>query len=114
MKFPRFRKPEHWSPRVIRGRCGAFCRSRGGTGCRAWPVRGEKRCVVHGGIKGKLSPEGRRAISEASKREWRKWRQQVGLNPDWRYGSTWLSRRKRETAAAYIERHGPWKPEETR
>jgi hypothetical protein len=88
----------------MRGRCGAYARSRGHA-CRNWPVRGEKRCACHGGIKGELSPEGRKAISEASKREWRTWRQERGLSPDWRYGSTWLSRRKRETAADWIARN---------
>ena len=47
------------------------------------------------------------AISEASKREWRKWRASRHLPENWRYGSAWLSRRKRETAADYIAEHGP-------
>jgi hypothetical protein len=75
-------------------------------------VRGKTRCRLHGGADQELSPEGRKAISEASKREWAKWREQIGLDPDWRYGSTWLSRRKRETAADWLAKHGRWKPEE--
>jgi hypothetical protein len=54
-----------------------------------------------------VTAEGKARVGEASAREWRKWRQQVGLDPDWRYGSTWLSRRQRETAADWVAKHGP-------
>jgi hypothetical protein len=62
------------------------------------------RCYLHGGVPSELSEAGRNAISEASKREWAKWRADRGLDPSWRYGRTWLSRRKRETAADAIAR----------
>ena len=67
---------------------------------------------MHGGpSKGPVTPEGKARVGEASRREWAEWRRQVGLDPGWRYGSTWLSRRQRETAASHIERHGRWQPE---
>lgn len=100
-KRPRHPKPKNWRPNFSGGRCGAWAGSVK-RGCQRWPTRGHRRCRLHGGVDQELSPEGRKAISEASKREWAKWRQQVGLDPDWRYGSTWLSRRKRETAADYV------------
>jgi hypothetical protein len=70
-------------------------------------VRGKTRCRFHGGVDQELSEAGRQAISEASKREWAKWREAMGLDPSWRYGSTWLSRRQRETAADALVRKKP-------
>jgi hypothetical protein len=63
------------------------------------------RCYVHGGAStGPKTLEGRKRISDMRKAEWAKWREQMGLDPSWRYGKTWLSRRKRETAADRLAR----------
>jgi hypothetical protein len=75
-------------------------------------MKGRTRCRLHGGAAQELSEAGRKAISEASKREWAKWREERSLPTTWRYGKTWLSRRKRETAADYIAKHDGRKPEE--
>jgi hypothetical protein len=104
VKRPRYPKPRDWRPRVIRGRCGAWSRSKHAA-CTAWPIRGQKRCRVHGGIKGELSDAGRKVISEASQREWREWRAERGLPETWRYSD---SRRRggRQTAAQWLAEHG--------
>ena len=41
-----------------RRRCGA--RTRGGGACRSAPVRGRRRCRMHGGAKGTGAPRGNR------------------------------------------------------
>ena len=46
-------------------RCGAKTRS--GTPCRSWPVRGRRRCRMHGGRStGARTPEGLARIAAAS------------------------------------------------
>lgn len=41
-----------------RRRCGA--RTRGGGACRSAPVRGRRRCRMHGGARGSGAPRGNR------------------------------------------------------
>ena len=67
------------------------------------------RCRHHGGKStGPRTPEGKRRVGEASKREWVKHRAALGLPPDWRYVQ---SRRRggRQTAAQWL---AATKPEE--
>jgi hypothetical protein len=117
-RFKPKKKPANWKrPQTSRARkglcCGAFSR-RTGRECRQAPEWPSPRCRQHGGRStGPKTEAGRKVISEMRKREWAEWRQQVGItDPDWRYGSTWLSRRRRETASDYLAKHGRWKPEE--
>jgi hypothetical protein len=120
MTVRNYAKPPGWTPGKdtskprVGSYCGAWLRKQG-RGCRQQPERPSGRCRLHGSKStGPRTPEGKARVSAAVKSAWREWRRQVGLNPDWRYGSTWLSRRKRETAADHIARHGPWKPDEVR
>jgi hypothetical protein len=46
-------------PRSRRQTCGAKARTRGGAPCQTAPVRGKKRCRMHGGLStGPRTPEG--------------------------------------------------------
>lgn len=100
-----------------RGRyCGAWARSRARP-CHAYPMKGGVRCRLHGGfgISGPKTAEGKARIAEAQRKAWARTREQLGLPPEWRSTANQVSRQKRErlglTAAAYIAKHGPWKPE---
>ena len=56
--------------------CGA--KTRRGTRCLCKPVYGRRRCKFHGGMSLKprapLTEAGKKAISEAQKRRWQRWR----------------------------------------
>jgi hypothetical protein len=111
-RFKGKKKPPGWKgqkrSRARKGICcGAFSR-RTGRECRMLPVRPGGRCRLHGGLNtGPASPEGKRAVGDAQREGWKRWRAEMGLPEDWRYGSTWLSRRKRETAADWLAKHRP-------
>jgi hypothetical protein len=77
-------------------------------------MKGGVRCRLHGGfgISGPKTVEGRARIAEAQRAAWKRWREQVGVPEGWRYGSTWLSRRRRETAADWLAKHDPHRPGE--
>jgi hypothetical protein len=99
------------SRKLRRGsRCGAWARSRLHV-CRGWAmVNG--RCRHHGGKStGPRTPEGKRRVGEASAREWAKHRAALGLPPWWRSRDNQVCRQKRESAADYIAKHGPWQPD---
>jgi len=55
---------------------------------------------------GPTSAKGKARISEAVAASWARWRAERGLPETWRYGKTWLSRRRRETAADWLAEHG--------
>lgn len=86
--------------------CGAWRRSTGGRPCMQPPVAGTTVCRMHGAGGGPKTDEGRARISAAVKAAWQRWRKERSLPSTWRYGKTWLSRRKRETAADWLARHG--------
>jgi hypothetical protein len=80
-------------------------------------MKGGVRCRLHGGfgISGVKTDEGKARISAAVSAAWKQWRRLYGLPPEWRSIANKVCRQKRKrlglTAAAYIERHGPWRPE---
>jgi hypothetical protein len=89
---------------TLRSRCGA--KTNRGRPCRTWPMPNGK-CYRHGGAStGPRSESGRRAISEASTRDWKRWRQDRQLPEDWRYDD---SRRRggRQTAAQWVAENRP-------
>jgi hypothetical protein len=103
-------KPPGWtgpkpSKSGQRSYCGAWSRSRGRP-CRQAPVKGWPVCRMHGAGGGAKTDEGKARIAEAQRKAWARWRAEAGLPADWRYGSTWLSRRKRETAADWLAARG--------
>jgi hypothetical protein len=90
--------------------CGALCRGVGryGKRCKQPKAPGRTRCRFHAGLStGPRTAEGKARVAAAVKASWAKWREQMGLDPSWRYGSTWLSRRKRETAAQWLAANKP-------
>ena len=85
-------------------RCGA--KTRRGRRCGQWAMP-NGRCRMHGGpSRGPITAEGKAKVSAASEREWRAWREERGLPPDWRYVQ---SRRRggRQTAAQWLAEHAP-------
>lgn len=54
------RKRREPSREPVRARCGARARTRGGLPCRNWPVRGARRCRMHGcgGSRKRRAPAG--------------------------------------------------------
>jgi hypothetical protein len=58
--------------------CGAKTRQDGGRPCRRRPMPGKRRCRNHGGCSLKprapLTEAGKKAISQAQKERWRRWR----------------------------------------
>jgi hypothetical protein len=118
-KYPR---PANWSPgsKISKPRrgiyCGAWSKTRG-RACRGVPCGPSGRCRMHSGKgdSGPRSSAGKARVGAAVAAAHAEWRRQVGLPPEWRSTANQVCRQKRErlglTAAAYIERHGPWKPE---
>lgn len=108
-----YAKPPDWAPGKNTSKprvgfyCGAFARTRG-RGCRQQPEQPSGRCRLHGSKStGPRTPNGKARVSAGVKAAHAAWRASMGLPADWRYGKTWLSRRKRETAADFIAKHGP-------
>jgi hypothetical protein len=84
-------RPHRQPDRRPATRCGAKARTRGGLPCQAAPVRGKKRCRMHGGLStGPRTPEGlersrrarwvhgrrsKEAIEERRRANWETWEQ---------------------------------------
>ena len=64
-------------------RCGA--RTRSGTPCQNWPVRGRRRCRLHGGMStGPKTLEGRARVSAANYRHGRRTKEAEENRRRWR------------------------------
>jgi hypothetical protein len=97
--------------------CGALV-VRTGRPCKSFPVGPSGRCRVHSGLgnSGPRTPEGKARVGAAVATAHAEWRKAYGLPPEWRSTANRVCRQKRErfglTAASYLTKHGPHKPEE--
>ena len=95
--------------------CGALTRKK--HRCKRYKLKGRKRCRLHAGLStGPRTEEGKARVSASVAAAWVEWRKQIGLPPEWRSKANQVCHQKRERlglmAAAYVERHGPHRPEE--
>ena len=105
VKRPRFPKPENWRPRIKGSLCGAWAASRKHA-CRL-PAGPSGRCRLHGGRStGPRTVEGKARVGAAVAASWAAWRASMGLPSGWRSRDNQVCRQKRESAAAYLAKHG--------